>query len=79
MRRTRPKHSELTPLQRMKANARAYLHVYIKRGVIKKGSCIVCGESKVEAHHENYNQPLVVVWLCKLHHIGLHKKEAKTG
>lgn len=68
MREHRPKHSELTPEQRLKANCRSYLHVYIKRGKIKKENCKVCNYSKVEAHHKDYNKPLEVIWLCNQHH-----------
>ncbi len=30
--------------------------------------CSDCGETKVEAHHEDYSKPLDVEWLCKKHH-----------
>lgn len=53
-------------------NARSYLHVYIKRGKIKKIPCAVCGQRRVEAHHADYNKPLEVVWLCREHHQALH-------
>lgn len=73
MRLTRPKHSELTELQRMRANARSYLHVYIKRGKIKKQPCLFCGNTEVEAHHHDYSKPLEVTWLCKDHHLINHE------
>lgn len=76
MRNNRPKHSDLPDEQRKKANARAYLHVYVKRGKIKKGACVVCGETEgVEAHHEDYSKPLEVVWYCRKHHIDHHYKK----
>jgi len=74
MRINRPKHSELTEEQRIKANCRAYVHTYIKRGKIKKGPCVVCGSDKVQAHHKDYSKPLEVEWYCTEHHIELHKK-----
>jgi hypothetical protein len=75
MRKTRPKHSELTVIQRKKHNARAYLREYIKRGKIVRKPCEVCGELKSEPHHADYDKPLEVIWLCRKHHLELHKKE----
>ncbi len=37
--------------------------------------CEVCGKKKVEAHHDDYNYPLSVRWLCRKHHMEHHKKE----
>lgn len=54
-------------------NARSYLNVYVKRGKIQRGPCVVCGLLKVEAHHYNgYDHPLDVVWLCPQHHRAVH-------
>ncbi len=73
MRLNRPKHSELSVEQKLKANARSYLNVYLKRGKIKKQPCCVCGHVKTEAHHEDYSKPLIVKWYCRKHHLELHK------
>lgn len=73
MRNNRPKHSELSEPARKKANARAYLHVYVKRGKVKKGQCEICGSKRAEAHHEDYSKPLEVHWLCRDHHLELHQ------
>lgn len=75
MRLNRSKHSELTPIQKKKANCRSYLNVYIKRGKITKLPCQICGAS-AEAHHEDYDKPLEVIWLCRLHHLELHNCES---
>lgn len=73
MRQNRPKHGELTSIQRLKANCRSYLNVYLRRGKITKGNCSVCNSSdNVEAHHEDYSKPLEVTWLCRLHHLEHH-------
>ena len=72
MRNTRKKHKDLSQEDKLKANARSQVHVYIKRGKIIKGIC-KCGETKVQAHHEDYNKPLEVIWLCVNCHIKLHK------
>ena len=73
-RQNRKSHSELTLLQKLKANCRSYLNTYLKRGKIKKQPCQVCGELKVEAHHDDYSKPLEIKWLCREHHIDLHSK-----
>lgn len=53
---------------RRNSNARSYLHIYVKRGMVKKRPCLICRDVNVEAHHEDYTRPLHVVWLCKSHH-----------
>lgn len=71
VRKNRKRHCELSPEQKLKANARSYLNVYIRRGKISKQRCH-CGSYDVEAHHEDYTKPLEVVWLCRLHHLRYH-------
>lgn len=75
MRKTRPKHKDLPPLQRKKANVRAYTKEYIKRGALKKLPCSVCGDANSQIHHPDYDKPLEVVWLCRKHHLELHEAE----
>lgn len=71
MRNKRPRHRDLKPAAKLKANARAYLHVYVKKGKIKKEPCRVCG-APAQAHHEDHTKPLEVIWLCRAHHLELH-------
>lgn len=66
--------TSLSKEQRKKMNCRSYLHVYVKRGKIFKSKCEICGNKDVEAHHENYDKPLHVNWLCRKCHLNLHKK-----
>jgi hypothetical protein len=73
MRENRKKHTELTDEARKKANARSYVHVYVKRGNISKKPCFFCGATeRIEAHHPDYDRPTEVVWLCKTCHHSLH-------
>lgn len=72
MRATRPRHSELTPEQRAKANARAQANVAQGRGKLRPGPCETCGEKDAEKHHPDYQRPLEVVWLCRACHLELH-------
>jgi ribosomal protein S27AE len=72
MRQNRPKHSELTEEARKKATARAYLNTYLRRGKIERKPCSKCGDLNSQGHHEDYNKPLDVIWLCRKHHLELH-------
>lgn len=74
MRTNRPRHNQLTDEQKLKANARSYLNVYIRRGKIIKQPCSVCNNSMAEGHHEDYTKPLQVIWYCRECHLKYHKK-----
>lgn len=43
-----------------------------RRGLVTQEPCAVCGSPDSEAHHENYDRPLDLVWLCRRHHKALH-------
>lgn len=45
----------------------------IRDGKLVKKPCEVCGEQIAQAHHDDYNFPLVVRWLCVTHHVEWHK------
>jgi hypothetical protein len=45
----------------------------IKSGRLIKQPCEECGETEVEAHHDDYSKPLDVRWLCMEHHKKLHR------
>lgn len=44
----------------------------IARGIITRKPCMVCGETRVDAHHHDYSKPLDVLWLCRIHHNDIH-------
>ena len=44
----------------------------VQAGRIKKEPCKICGNKMVQGHHENYLEPLKIIWLCKEHHQQLH-------
>ena len=47
-----------------------------ERGELIPGNCArVSAEchGRIEGHHENYDEPLAVVWLCARHHRQLHE------
>ncbi len=67
----RQKHRDLSPEQKLKARARAYLNTYLRKGRVEKKPCN-CGVKRVQAHHHDYAFPLDVEWLCKKHHRERH-------
>ena len=44
----------------------------IKRGVLVRHPCDVCGREDSHAHHDDYSKPLDVRWLCPPHHREVH-------
>lgn len=46
----------------------------IRSGLLLQRDCEVCGEGKVEGHHDDYSKPLDVRWLCGNHHREHHKQ-----
>lgn len=52
-----------------KWRARAALARAVKTGKVARAPCEVCGRrDAVQAHHDDYNRPLDVHWLCPPHH-----------
>lgn len=43
-----------------------------RRHGMKKQPCEICGDSNVDAHHEDYSKPLEIRWLCRKHHVETH-------
>jgi hypothetical protein len=86
-----PHRKELTVSNTRKARARNPLynkaHLAVSRAIIKgtlvkpnECECCKTDTSSIEAHHEDYTLPLIVVWLCsachKTHHHGKgHKSD----
>jgi len=50
----------------------------LRKGKIQKKPCCVCGSENVQAHHENYDFPLDVVWYCPQHHADRHSEIRKN-
>lgn len=67
------KYNELNPI---KAKAHTIISNAIRDGRINKPeSCSICGksDSRIEAHHSDYNKPLDVIWVCKSCHWDIHR------
>lgn len=46
----------------------------LRAGRLHKEPCERCGELKVHAHHDNYDEPLNIMWLCQPCHKVRHKE-----
>lgn len=58
--------------RKIRAKARSIWNHYVRDKHIIRQPCEICGE-KAEAHHDDYNKPLEVRWLCFKHHREWHK------
>lgn len=56
--------------------ARQIVRHAVNMGFLKKPkTCALSNQdcySRIEAHHDNYNKPLDVIWLCRYHHNAKH-------
>lgn len=55
-----------------KNHCRAITRGMIGLGWIDKQPCEVCGDPKSQTHHEDYENPFLVKFLCKKHHLEAH-------
>jgi sarcosine oxidase gamma subunit len=66
----------VTPEDReLRVRARQAIATALRRGVISRQPCEVCGEARSQAHHAAGYEPdqwLVVRWLCRRHHVAAH-------
>lgn len=59
---------------KQKTIAHAKLAVAIRNGSVTRKPCEVCMSNNSEAHHPDYEKPLDVIWLCRIHHKAEHKR-----
>lgn len=79
MRATRPKYSELTDEQKMRACARSIARIALVRGLIHKQPCKKCGAFDSQMHHADYTKPNDVEWMCRRCHLIEHGHSPKKG
>jgi len=78
-------HSDYCPIEHMKKRARSWSHGELSKGNITKPTqcewckniCYKTGKKvnkKLQMHHEDYNIPEWITWLCGSCHSRYHKK-----
>lgn len=68
-----------SPEQLYKDNVRVKTYHAIRSGKLIRNPCEVCGEIKVEAHHDDYDKPYDVRWLCVQHHHEFHGRQRRLN
>lgn len=60
----------------IKVKAKDAVHIALGSGRLQRpGACSECSTvGPVQAHHEDYSQPLMVEWLCRPCHSKRHRK-----
>ena len=73
-RRARKRKAERVHKERhpQRAKARQAVSNALRDRRLSRDPCEVCGIAKVQAHHDDYDKPLDVRWLCFQHHRELH-------
>jgi hypothetical protein len=72
------KERAIDPGIRLKNVARVKAKDALKKGLIMRWPCAICNDPDAEMHHSDYNKPLDVHWLCKVHHEELHTLEYRA-
>lgn len=57
-----------------KNRARGHVSYAVSIGSLVPQPCFKCDALPSDAHHEDYSRPFDLVWLCRPHHIELHRK-----
>ena len=65
----------LKPENKIKNLARNIISNAIRSGNLVRQPCEICSVEPAQAHHPNYNQPLLIQWLCFIHHKEIERKE----
>jgi hypothetical protein len=70
--------TEITRAWRAEDSRRIVAHSQVakavRNGTLVRQPCVRCSGTKTVAHHEDYDHPLVVVWLCQICHKQRHKE-----
>jgi hypothetical protein len=46
----------------------------VRDGLLVRQPCEKCGAGQAHAHHDNYDEPMNVMWLCAKHHRARHRE-----
>lgn len=64
---------------RKKVKARSRVGMRERRGSLPKESCEICGDPAAQKHHDDYDRPLDVRWLCVKCHGAEHYPDVAKG
>ncbi len=64
-------------LEKMKRDCRDETRRLIRKGLLIQKPCEVCGLEDSQSHHDDYQDPMKIRWLCSWHHAEHHKNEKK--
>lgn len=73
----RKRKEQKDPLINVRKKTRRKSKELLRKGKIRKRPCLVCGTHEVVMHHESYDDPYRVLWLCDAHHKDYH--DGKIG
>lgn len=57
--------------------AHQMVRYHVRSGNLHKQPCEVCGSISTVAHHDDYDKPLNVRWLCQAHHKQWHAEHGE--
>jgi hypothetical protein len=44
----------------------------LRKGLLTRQPCGLCGSENAHAHHPDYSKPMEIEWLCHVHHMERH-------
>lgn len=59
--------------QTIKRKARVKAQTAVKNGTLIKEKCFYCKSKYTQMHHPDYSKPLEVIWVCRNHHLDIHR------
>lgn len=63
-----------------RTRAHNMVHRAVAVGKLEPKPCVICGREKdIHAHHDDYDKPLDVMWLCPPHHRARHAELDAAG
>lgn len=65
------------PAEASKAAARARVNMQVSRGKRTKQPCESCGSLQAQKHHDDYEKPTEIRWLCSKCYAAEHYPEAR--
>ena len=70
-------HRNYVKLNPKKRSAHKVVEGMVRRGELSISPCEDCGSLTVHAHHDDYEKPSVVRWLCSKHHKKWHSENGE--